>query len=495
MCSTSMPGDMKLLNSIFLALLVWSIHQETGAFDLSGPKTYQVLIGSDVILRCTFNVDQLPVDTKFLAIHWFFIGKQVLTYDNVLNVSRPGLSMDLQAALMGDASLRISKVKISDKGVYKCLVVYSPQSKMKEITLDVQARPSVKVVAKSVSRDEENMLHCSITGFYPLDITITWLCGAEAIDTYVTYKPHRQEDGTYSVNSTVVIIPTDDNWNETITCKVTHPSMQYPLLETYRLTLRGSLDLSCVSIQSLLIGVPSAVFLVAALVTCWIWRTPVCRPEDDDDDDDEAPRPPQNRHSRCSQMSCRSTEEEISASTEKDSLRMSQDERPSSPVPPRSGCSRPSSPDPGSSSPAVEDPLAPFLRDVVEQGVQQSGFFSRSPGSVRSLRVTFSLINESENNPDHPDNTGLRTNENRWRRHSAGNLQENDSPTGYQTSRPMGGRGTGHFQIPDIKITSAVSLCEAIMYIIYAADSEIIKGDPETTSSICCVTHGPRTSP
>ncbi|XP_077130206.1 programmed cell death 1 ligand 1-like isoform X2 [Ranitomeya variabilis] len=236
---------MKLHSVIFLPLLLWSNNQMTGAFDLSGPDTHKVLIGSVAILRCSFNVDKLPLDTQFLAIHWFFMGNQILAYDNMLHISRPGLTIDLEAAVMGDASLIISKVNISDKGVYKCRVIYSPHSKVKDIKLDVEAHPIMKIVTKPVIKDEENTLRCSITGFYPPDITITWLWGAEVLDTHEMYEPQRQEDGTYNVSSAVVIIPTDDSMNKTCTCRVTHVSLQFPVEKTFHLILTV-----CTQVQS-----------------------------------------------------------------------------------------------------------------------------------------------------------------------------------------------------------------------------------------------------
>ncbi|KAM4023972.1 natural cytotoxicity triggering receptor 3 ligand 1-like, partial [Anomaloglossus baeobatrachus] len=273
---------MKLYSGIFLPLLLWFNSQRTEAFDLSGPGAHKVLMGSKAILRCSFTMDRLPLDTKFLAIHWFFMGNQILAYDNTLNVSRPELSMDLQAALMGDASLIISNVKISDKGEYKCWVVYSPESSVKAITLDVQARPVVRITTKPVIKDEENMLHCTISGFYPSDISITWLLGGKFIQSYETYKPQRQDDGTYNVSSTAAIIPADDNQNKTYTCRVTHVSLRYPLKETFQLTVReravsrfseGSADQSDSSFRGLFIAIPVILLMVVVLLTWWIFKT------------------------------------------------------------------------------------------------------------------------------------------------------------------------------------------------------------------------------
>ncbi|XP_069838313.1 tyrosine-protein phosphatase non-receptor type substrate 1-like isoform X2 [Dendropsophus ebraccatus] len=318
--------------------------------------------------------------------------KQVLIYDNTLNVSRPGLSIDLQAALMGDASLIIPKVKVSDQGVYKCVVIYSPDSKTKEIALEIQAPPIVKVITKPVIKDEENMLHCSITRFYPSDITITWLRGSEVIDTYVTYTPQRQEDGTYSVNSTAVIIPTDDNWKETYTCRVTHHSLPYPLQETFNLKLQDSLQWSYASFISLSTTIPIILMLLllSVLVLSWICSNTGLRHTEDD-----GSSPPQDRRSPCARMFRRSTRRKTSQSEEPGPVPSSSTSflsipSPSGPVPPIPSPSGPVPPIPSPSGP-VPSPLIPLIilsrplidsllqeevplvRDMKEQVVVQTG--------------------------------------------------------------------------------------------------------------------------
>ncbi|XP_069590980.1 tyrosine-protein phosphatase non-receptor type substrate 1-like isoform X4 [Ranitomeya imitator] len=143
------------------------------------------------------------------------------------------------------------------------------------------AHPIVKIVTKPVIKDEENALCCSITGFYPPDITITWLWGAEVLDTHEMSKPQRQEDGTYNVSSAVVIIPTDDSMNKTWTCRVTHASLQFPVETTFQLILteradvrssEGSADWSYTTFTGLFIAIPVVFLLLVVLLTGWIWK-------------------------------------------------------------------------------------------------------------------------------------------------------------------------------------------------------------------------------
>ncbi|XP_077130204.1 tyrosine-protein phosphatase non-receptor type substrate 1-like isoform X1 [Ranitomeya variabilis] len=381
---------MKLHSVIFLPLLLWSNNQMTGAFDLSGPDTHKVLIGSVAILRCSFNVDKLPLDTQFLAIHWFFMGNQILAYDNMLHISRPGLTIDLEAAVMGDASLIISKVNISDKGVYKCRVIYSPHSKVKDIKLDVEAHPIMKIVTKPVIKDEENTLRCSITGFYPPDITITWLWGAEVLDTHEMYEPQRQEDGTYNVSSAVVIIPTDDSMNKTCTCRVTHVSLQFPVEKTFHLILteradvrssEGSADWSYTTFTGLFIAIPVVLLLLVVLLTGWIWKNRVCT-QVQSTGNDEGSGIPESQKLQELKSSCPESTESTAlrssppkspeSTTSKPSIPESPESKPSSPGSPESTPLRPS---PGSPESTLSRPSAKSRSDPSKQSPPESPVF------------------------------------------------------------------------------------------------------------------------
>ncbi|KAM4698671.1 signal-regulatory protein beta-1-like [Rhinophrynus dorsalis] len=207
---------------------------------LTGPSSHVAPLGSDVVLTCAFHPVRPPVNRLFLAITWYFQGKEILTYNDDLNVYRPGLSLDLSGTNIGDASLLLSKVKISDEGVYKCLVVYSPDREEKVITLSIQACPVVTVTRTSVSQDEENILHCSVTGFYPSSITISWFRGKSVLNRSLTYKHKRNSDGTYNLNSTVVIIPTEEHRNQAFSCRVQHASLPEPLQKEFYLVYGGN---------------------------------------------------------------------------------------------------------------------------------------------------------------------------------------------------------------------------------------------------------------
>ncbi|CAH2307914.1 signal-regulatory beta-1-like isoform X3 [Pelobates cultripes] len=222
---------------LYLVLLLFHTSSE---LEVTGPASpHTVLVGSRVLLPCRFSVDTPPVNPIFLAVFWKFGDKELLKYDKgILNYnkdisSRLRMTIDGQAAMSGDVSLTIDNVTISDKGIYTCSVIYSPDRQEKEIELHVQASPKVKIMKKSFLRNEENRLHCSITDFYPSNIKVSWFKNGQILITSDTGKPQRNSDGTYMVNSSVIITPAETQDNMIIECQVEHESLVNSIKDNY----------------------------------------------------------------------------------------------------------------------------------------------------------------------------------------------------------------------------------------------------------------------
>uniref|UniRef100_A0A8C5PN15 Ig-like domain-containing protein n=1 Tax=Leptobrachium leishanense TaxID=445787 RepID=A0A8C5PN15_9ANUR len=65
--------------------------------------------------------------------------------------------------------------------------------------------PKIQVSSKEVSEDKVKTLICSVNGFYPGDITITWLKDGEVLRNSSLDKKQRNEDHTYGVTSRVTV--------------------------------------------------------------------------------------------------------------------------------------------------------------------------------------------------------------------------------------------------------------------------------------------------
>ncbi|XP_075037395.1 uncharacterized protein LOC142098448 [Mixophyes fleayi] len=144
------------------------------------------------------------------------------------------MSIDDQEAKKGNASLSITNVTLSDQGMYKCLVIYSPEKQEKEILLKAQAAAVVKIHKKALLKNEKNILLCSIMGFYPRDIKVTWVRNGQTVSGSVLGNFQMNADSTWNLNSSVTITPTQTQDNPVITCQVEHESHRDPIQESFR---------------------------------------------------------------------------------------------------------------------------------------------------------------------------------------------------------------------------------------------------------------------
>ncbi|XP_063791449.1 uncharacterized protein LOC134945848 isoform X2 [Pseudophryne corroboree] len=211
------------------------LHHTFAALEVFAPSPQRALVGSNVVLTCTFSVDKGVIEPNILAILWYFQGEVVLMYDNKNMTQKPRIWLSLEAARNGNASISLSNVALSDGGIYKCVVIHSPERVEKEISFDVRAPPVILIPNKAVSINKDNTLCCKVTGFFPPDIAIHWLIDEEVQKQQMMGKPQQNRDGTYWVNSSMVITATDEHRNKTFSCRIQHVSLQEPLQETFQL--------------------------------------------------------------------------------------------------------------------------------------------------------------------------------------------------------------------------------------------------------------------
>uniref|UniRef100_A0A8C5PMC7 Ig-like domain-containing protein n=1 Tax=Leptobrachium leishanense TaxID=445787 RepID=A0A8C5PMC7_9ANUR len=95
------------------------------------------------------------------------------------------------------------------------------------------ATPSVKMTKKALLKNQKNRLVCSATDFYPRAITITWRRNGQVLLTSNTGEPQGNGDGTYSVNSSVILNPTETQEKQLIECQVEHESLGKPITDEY----------------------------------------------------------------------------------------------------------------------------------------------------------------------------------------------------------------------------------------------------------------------
>ncbi|KAG9463689.1 hypothetical protein GDO78_021276, partial [Eleutherodactylus coqui] len=208
------------------------------ALEISVPSTHKTTVGSPALIPCNYTVQKPPVNPKLFTAFWYLEGKQILSYDDDVRTTDPRYSLDIEKALNGRVDLSISNIALSDAGFYACSVLYSRVRKTKDITVYVTAPPQVTITRKTVVLNEESVLRCSITGFYPVDIGIKWFRGREMLRDVTEDKPRRNSDGSYSVDSTATITPTEEDREQNFSCRVQHESLKKPLQEDFQLLYR-----------------------------------------------------------------------------------------------------------------------------------------------------------------------------------------------------------------------------------------------------------------
>uniref|UniRef100_A0A8C5WJG5 Ig-like domain-containing protein n=1 Tax=Leptobrachium leishanense TaxID=445787 RepID=A0A8C5WJG5_9ANUR len=157
---------------------------------------------------------------------------------------------------------------LGDGGIYKCTVIYSPQTKNEDITLEILVPPVIRIPNKAASMDEQKILVCSATGFHPSFINITWMRDGEVLTDSQLGKTQRNDDGTYSVNSTVAIMPDSNHKNQSFTCRVHHDALHEPLEESFQLVYKDKMPTTIVVTLFLILLIS-----VTALLVFFIWKT------------------------------------------------------------------------------------------------------------------------------------------------------------------------------------------------------------------------------
>ncbi|OCT57537.1 hypothetical protein XELAEV_18003415mg [Xenopus laevis] len=210
--------------------------------DITASSPQHALLGNEVHLRCTFSVAKPPINPLFLAVFWYFQDTEILRYDNKgLSIS-PRVTFSKEAANNGDVSLSLANVTISDGGLYKCLVIYSPEKMEREVLLEIFVSPVIQIPNKVIQKNKENTLTCMANCFYPVDINIIWYKDNEPLTNSELGKPERNPDGTYRVMGTVTLPPMDGKMDHNFSCKVQHASLQQPLQEDFQLEYEASLQ-------------------------------------------------------------------------------------------------------------------------------------------------------------------------------------------------------------------------------------------------------------
>uniref|UniRef100_A0A674JXC2 Ig-like domain-containing protein n=1 Tax=Terrapene triunguis TaxID=2587831 RepID=A0A674JXC2_9SAUR len=80
---------------------------------------------------------------------------------------------------------------------------------------------------------------CHVWGFYPQDVTVTWLRDGRVLTDATHSAPQRNPDGTFNLTLTYTFTPMDGDRGSIFSCRVSHAALAQPLREEFPLAVTG----------------------------------------------------------------------------------------------------------------------------------------------------------------------------------------------------------------------------------------------------------------
>ncbi|XP_048037023.1 butyrophilin subfamily 2 member A1-like isoform X2 [Megalobrama amblycephala] len=200
-------------------------------YEVVGPSDPVFAVaGEDVILPCSVKPNISVVDMR---VEWFrpdLIDSQVHLYDDhkdkntdQIQSYRGRTTLNHQELQRGNASLKLSSVRVSDEGRYKCFIQSESWSDDAIINVKVEAvgRPPV-ITVDGFDLSGGLHLQCETEGWYP-EPDLEWLDSEGVSLSSGTTETHSNTDG-FSVKNTIIVYHSGK-----IHCRV---KMKHHMLET-----------------------------------------------------------------------------------------------------------------------------------------------------------------------------------------------------------------------------------------------------------------------
>ncbi|XP_029932586.1 butyrophilin subfamily 3 member A2-like, partial [Myripristis murdjan] len=194
-----------LLSCLFLLL---SPSPCEGQSQLIGPpRPILAIVGDDIILPSHLDpaVDAFGItvewarpDLKPRFVHVWRDGVNLLINQNPSYIGRTSLFMD--KLKNGDVSLKLSKVKLSDEGKYRCFIPSLGRDTIIQLVVGAASSPVINV-SKSSSGV---VLECESKGWYP-EPELFWLDAEGKLLCAGASETVRGPDGLYTVSSRVTV--------------------------------------------------------------------------------------------------------------------------------------------------------------------------------------------------------------------------------------------------------------------------------------------------
>uniref|UniRef100_A0A3B4TG64 Ig-like domain-containing protein n=1 Tax=Seriola dumerili TaxID=41447 RepID=A0A3B4TG64_SERDU len=167
------------------------------------------MLGDDIILPCHVTPDEglvnkvlewMRQDLKPRSVHMRRFGENSLDNQNPSYKERTSVSIDNMK--QGDMSLKLSKVKLTDEGIYRC---FTPELKAESfVQLNVGKWATLNHLDESFVSVLSGVLECKSKGWYP-EPELLWLDGEGKLLSAGPTETVRGPDDLYTVSSRVTL--------------------------------------------------------------------------------------------------------------------------------------------------------------------------------------------------------------------------------------------------------------------------------------------------
>uniref|UniRef100_A0A671TLL3 Butyrophilin subfamily 3 member A2-like n=1 Tax=Sparus aurata TaxID=8175 RepID=A0A671TLL3_SPAAU len=192
--------------------------------EVGPPQPVMAMVGDDIVLPCQLET---PVDAVSMTMEWgrpdldprfvyvWHDGQELLVEQNKAYKGRASLSIN--KLKHGDLSLTLSKVNISDNGIYRCYIPKLSEEHLVELLVGVVS--SIVISLERTGKDEVShglALKCNSTGWYP-EPEVFWLDGEGNLLSAGPTETVRGPDDLYTVSSRVTV---EKRHSNSFTCRV-----------------------------------------------------------------------------------------------------------------------------------------------------------------------------------------------------------------------------------------------------------------------------------
>ncbi|XP_037634279.1 trichohyalin-like [Sebastes umbrosus] len=297
---TDRPSCVAFTVLVVLAL----IHSCRGQSEVIGPSQPIVAtLGDDVVLPCRLEPVQNAVD---MTVEWarpdldprfVHVGRRGKELERMKHPSYRGrTSLSTEGLMLGDVSLKLSRVEISDQGTYRCYIPDLYRGLTVQLLVGAVSSP---VIQTSQSGDGGGvLLQCESEGWYP-EPEVLWLDGEGDVLSAGPTETLRRPDDLYTVSSRLTV---DQRPSSNFTCRVQQKSINQtretrvhvpdhffmvpstpstPSTPDAPSTPSTSSTSSTPSTPGVIIGsvIAALLFIAAVLFVVWKWRQKKSKPQ------------------------------------------------------------------------------------------------------------------------------------------------------------------------------------------------------------------------